>query len=78
MGWCVWLVGGDRASGRVRERRCVAGAAGADVLVVEEFVVSGAEQDQVGELGRAAVFVCDEVVCLEFACGGAAGVLAMV
>ena len=78
MGWCVWLVGGDRASGRVCEGRCVAGAAGVDVVVVEEFVVSVAEQDQVGELGLAAVLVGDEVVCLELAGGGAAGVLAMV
>ena len=34
-GWCVWLVGGDRASGRVREHGRVAGAAGVDVLVVQ-------------------------------------------
>ena len=78
MGWCVWLVGGDRASGRVRERRRVAGAARVDVLVVQQLVVSVAEQDQVGELGLAAVLVCDEVVCFELAGGGAAGVLAMV
>ena len=78
MRWCVWLVGGDRASGRVCERGCVAGAAGVDVLVVQELVVSAAEQDQVGELGPAAVLVGDEVVCFELAGGGAARVLAVV
>ena len=77
MRWCVWLVGGDRASGGVCEGGCVGGAAGVDVVVVEEFVVSVAEQDQVGELGLAVVLVGDEVVCFEFAGGGAAGVLAM-
>ena len=74
--WCVWLVGGDRASGRVRERRRVAGA-GADVLVVQELVVSVAEQDQVDELGPAVVLVGDEVVRFELARCGAAGVLTM-
>ena len=74
----MWLVGGDRAAGLVLEDGLVAGAAGADVPVVEEFVVSGAEPDQVRELGASAVLVCDEVVCLELAGGGAAGVLAVV
>ena len=50
---------------------------GVDVVVVEEFVVAGAEQDEVVELGLAAVLVRDEVVGLEFAGGGAAGVLAV-
>ena len=73
----MWLVGGDRASGCVCEGGRVGGAAGVDVLVVEEFVVSVAEQDQVDELGLAAALVGDEVVCFELAGGGAAGVLAM-
>ena len=77
MGWCVWLVGGDGASVCVGERGAVAGAAGVDVLVVEELVVAGAEQDEVGELGLAAALDRDEVVCFELARGGAAGVLAM-
>jgi hypothetical protein len=37
----VWLVGGDCASGFVFEGRLLAGAAGADVVVVEQFVVAG-------------------------------------
>ena len=53
------------------------GAAGADVVVVEELVVAGAEQDEVVELGLAATLDRDEVVCLEFAGRGAAGVLAV-
>jgi hypothetical protein len=43
----VWLVGGDGASGFVLEDRVLAGAAGVDVVVVEVFVVAGAEQDEV-------------------------------
>ena len=52
-------------------------AAGVDVVVVEVFVVAGAEQDEVVELGLAAVFDRGEVVCFELAGGGAAGVLAV-
>jgi hypothetical protein len=55
----------------------VAGAVGVDVVVVEEFVVAGAEQDEVVEDGLAAVLEWEEVVCLEFAGGAAAGVLAV-
>ena len=62
----------------ILEDGLVAGAAGADVVVVQELVVSGAEQDQVRELGASAVLVRDEVVCLELARGGTAGVLAVV
>ena len=63
----MWLVGGDRASGCVFEGGLVAVAAGVDVVVVEEFVVAGAEQDEVVEFGRAAVLDGGEVVCFEFA-----------
>ena len=73
----MWLVGGDRASGLVCEGRVVAGAVGVDVVVVEVFVVVGAEQDEVVEFGSAAVLDGGEVVCFEFAGGGAAGVLAV-
>jgi hypothetical protein len=73
----VWLVGGDGASGRVREYGVIASAVGVDVVVVEVFVVAGAEQDEVVEFGLAAVFGGDEVVGFEFALGGAAGVLAV-
>ena len=52
-------------------------AARADVVVVEVLVVPGAEQDEVGQLGLAGVLVRDDVVGLEFAGGGAAGVLAV-
>ena len=52
-------------------------AAGVDVVVVEEFVVAGAEQDEVVEFGLAAALDGDEVVGFEFAGGGAAGVLAV-
>ena len=51
----VGLVGGDGASGRVREYGVVGGAVGVDVVVVEVFVVAGAEQDEVVELRPAAV-----------------------
>jgi hypothetical protein len=74
----VWLVGGDGAAAFVGERGRVAGAGGVDVVVVQEFVVSGAEQDQVRELGPTAILVCDEVVCLELARRRAARVLAVV
>src|SRR6185295_19734538 len=76
-GWCVWLVGGDGACGCVGEGGVLAGAAGVDVVVVEVFVVVGAERDEVVEFGSAAVFGGGEVVGLEFAGGAAAGVLAM-
>ena len=75
--WCVWLVGGDRASGFVGEGGMSRVAAGPDVVVVQQLVVAGAEQDEVVELGGAAVLDGDEVVCLELARGGAAGVLAV-
>ena len=52
-------------------------AVGVDVVVVEEFVVAGAEQDEVVEFGLAAVFDGGEVVGFEFAGGAAAGVLAV-
>ena len=71
------LVGGDGASGLILEDGSLAGAAGVDVVVVEVFVVAGAEQDHVGEFGCAAALDGDEVVCFEFAGGGAAGVLAV-
>ena len=72
----MWLVGGDRAAVLVREYRLLAVAAGVDVVVVEEFVVAGAEQDEVGELGRSTALAGDHVMGFEFASGGAAGVLA--
>jgi hypothetical protein len=75
--WCVGLVGGDRPPSSVCERRLFGVAAGVDVVVVEEFVVAGAEQDEVVEFGRAAVLDRGEVVGFEFAGGGAAGVLAV-
>ena len=71
------LVGGDGASGFVFEDGLLAVAAGVDVVVVEELVVAGAEQDEVVEFGFAAVLDGGEVVCLEFARGAAAGVLAV-
>jgi hypothetical protein len=52
-------------------------AGGVDVVVVEVFVVVGAEQDEVVEFGFAAVLDWGEVVCFEFAGGGAGGVLAV-
>ena len=73
----MWLVGGDGASGLVGEGGVVAGAVGVDVVVVESFVVAGAEQDEVVEFGLAAVLDGGEVVGFEFALGGAAGVLAV-
>ena len=73
----MWLVGGDGACGCVGEGGVLAGAAGVDVVVVEVFVVAGAEQDEVVEFGLAAVFGGGEVVGFEFAGGAAAGVLAV-
>ena len=73
----MWLVGGDRASGCVGERGLLGVAAGVDVVVVKELVVAGAEQDEVVELGLAAVLDREEMMGLEFAGGGAAGVLAV-
>ena len=61
----------------VGECGVVAGAVGVDVVVVEVFVVAGAEQDEVVEFGLAAVLGGGEVVGFEFAGGGAAGVLAV-
>ena len=62
---------------RVGEGGVVGGAVGVDVVVVEVFVVAGAEQDEVVEFGLAAVLGGGEVVGFEFAGGGAAGVLAV-
>ena len=53
------------------------GAVGVDVVVVEEFVVAGAEQDEVVELGFAALLDGGEVVGFELVGGGAAGVVAV-
>ena len=61
----------------VCEGGVVGGAVGVDVVVVEVFVVAGAEQDEVVEFGLAAVLDGGEVVGFEFALGGAAGVLAV-
>jgi hypothetical protein len=77
VGWCVWLVGGDRASRCVREGGLLGVAARTDAVIVEQFVVAGAEQDQVVEFGRAATLDRDNVVRFELARGGAAGVLAV-
>jgi hypothetical protein len=76
-GWCVWLVGGDRASGFVCEGGVLGVAACAGAVIVQQFVVAGAEQDEVVELGLAAVLERGEVVGLELAGGGAGGVLAV-
>jgi hypothetical protein len=61
----------------VGEGGVVGVAVGVDVVVVEEFVVAGAEEDEVVELGFAAVVDGGEVVGFEFAGGGAGGVLAV-
>jgi hypothetical protein len=74
----VWPARGDRPAGPVGEDGLLAGAAGVDVVVVDVCVVSVAEQDQVRDLGFAAVLVCDEVVCGKLARGGAARVLAVI
>jgi hypothetical protein len=47
------------------------------VVVVEELVMAGAEQDEVVDVGCAAMLERDDVVCFELALGGAAGVLAV-
>ena len=77
MGRCVWLVGGYRASRIVPEDGVLGVAACVDAVVVEEFVVAGAEQDEVVELGPAATLDRDDVMRFEFACGAAVRVLAM-
>ena len=71
------LVGGDGAAGLVLEDWPLAVAGCVDVVVVEVFVVAGAEQDEVVELGLAAEFDGGEVVCFELARCGAARVLTM-
>jgi hypothetical protein len=71
------LVGGDGAAGLVCEDGLLAVAGCVDVVVVEVFVVAGAEQDEVVQLGLAAEFDGGEVVGFEFALCGAAGVLAV-
>jgi hypothetical protein len=76
-GWCVWLVGGDCAPGFVCEGGLLAVAACADVVVMQPFVMSGAEQDEVVELRPAATLDRDEVVRFELVRGAAAGVLAV-
>jgi hypothetical protein len=73
----VWLVGGDRASSFVLEGGLLGVAARTDPVVVQELVVSGAEQDEVMELGPAALLDRDSVMRLELAGGRAAGVLAV-
>ena len=75
-GACGWLVVIARPSSSLKSG-VVGGAARANVVVVEELVVPGAEQDEVGQLGLAGVLVRDDVVGLEFAGGGAAWVLAV-
>ena len=77
MRWCVWLVGGDGASGLVCEVGLFGVAARTDAVIVQELVVAGAEQDEVAELGVAAPLDRDEVVCFELAGSGAARVLAV-
>ena len=61
----------------VCEGGLLGGAVGVDVVVVEEFVVAGAEQDEVVELGLAALLDGGEVVGFELVGGGAAGVVAV-
>ena len=73
----MWLVGGDCASGLVFEDRALTAAARADVVIVQELVVAGAELDEVVEFCCAAVLYGGEVMRFEFAGGGAAGVLAV-
>jgi hypothetical protein len=73
----MWLVGGDRASGLVGETGGGGAAVREDVVVVQELVVSRAEQDEVVELGPAAVLDGEDVMGFELAGGGAAGVLAV-
>ena len=73
----MWLVGRDRASSFVLEDGPFAAAARADVVVVEQLVVAGAEQDEIVELGPAAMLAAIEVVRFELALSSAAGVLAV-
>ena len=73
----MWLVGGDGASVLILEDGRLAVAAGVDVVVVQELVVTRAEQDEVVENGRAAALDRDDVVCFEFAGDATAGVLAV-
>ena len=73
----MWLVGGNRASGFVLERGLFGAAAGADVVVVQELVMAGAEQDQIVQLGLATPLDCNQVMRFELASGVAAGVLAL-
>ena len=75
-GACGWLVVIARPVWSVKVG-CWARAVRADVVVVEQFVVAGAEQDEVVELGLAAPLDRGEVVGFEFAGGGAARVLAV-
>jgi hypothetical protein len=73
----VWLVGRDGASRLVGEDGLRAGAAGADMAVVKQFVVARAELDEVVELRPPAVLDRVDVVRFELAGGSAAGVLAV-
>ena len=73
----MWLVGGDSPSGFVGERRLLAVTARADVVVVQQLVVSEAEEDEIVELGLPALLVRYDVVRVELVRGGAAGVLAV-
>ena len=73
----MWLVGGDRASGCVPEGGLLGVAMRVDVVVVEQLVVAGAEQDEIVDLGRAATLDWDDVVGLQLTRGAAAGVLAV-
>ena len=71
----MWLVGGDRASGFVLEDGVFGVAGGVDVLVVEVFVVAGAEQDHLVDLGLPQR-EGDPVMGLEFVHSGATRVIA--
>ena len=77
MGWCVGLVGGDGASARVRKGGILGVAARTDAVIVQQLVVAGAEQDEVGEVRLAVPRDGREVVGFEFARSGAAWVLAV-
>jgi hypothetical protein len=68
-------IGGDAAPVRAGEDRPVPVSARADLPVVKQLVVARAEQDQVGELGPAAMLDRDQVVRLELTRGGTARVL---
>ena len=71
------LVGGDRPSAFVGEHWMLAVAAGADVVVVEQFVVPGTEQDEVVDLRFPSQLERDDMVRFELADRSAAGVLAL-